>query len=747
MAETAGPEIAITLMTAVAAGMIVIVVARRLQVSAIVLLLLGGFVLGPEVLDVVRPDSLGTPLGALVSLAVGVILFEGGLTLDIDGYRSTPRLIRRLLTVGVLVTWILTALAVRLLFATPVPVALLAASLVIVTGPTVIQPLLRRIRVVSRLHHVLQWEGVLIDPIGVFVAILCFEYIQGFGGEAAVASLALRILTGAVVGLVGGLVVAQVLVWRLVPEDLVNGFALASALLIFAGAEAFSHAFGFSDAGLLAVVIGGLVVGIRHPPGVAQIRRFKAELTELMIGMLFILLAARLRLDQFVSFGVRGALLVTLVILVVRPLAVAAASAGLGVGWRDRVFLSWVAPRGIVAASMASLFAIALEGRHGLGVEPTFLETFTYSVIAATVLAQGLTAAPLASVLDLRRPPRRGWLIVGAHRLARATARFLVDRAGVPVVLADLNARRVAQAREEGLAALHADARDLALEGRAELSEVGNLLALTDNEDLNALLCERWVDRFGSGHVHCWRSPRAEQVHRAESGGASAGRVVWSALPKPSLVAAELELGEATLHETGSPQAEAGGSRAFLLGLQLGHVVLGGASDVGRGTDGLDSGLWLERAAGYLRRSLVPGLILRVETESFPTLLREMVARIVRLVPQLPADRLVKELLGHEATISSGLGNGIAVPHAYSTAILQRLCAVAQVPEGLDLGGPDGEPVRLVFLVLSPAGDPAGHLATLAEIARIVSHDEARGRLLDAVAPEDFLATVESFSG
>ncbi len=745
MAESVGPEIAITLMTAVAAGMVLIVLARRLQVSSIVLLLLGGVLLGPEVLGIVRPETLGPPFSALVSLAVGVILFEGGLALDLDGYRTMPRLIGRLLTVGVLVTWLSTALAVHWLFGTTVGFALLAASLVIVTGPTVIQPLLKRIQVVPRLHHVLQWEGVLIDPIGVFIAILCFESILGLGGGEALTSLALRVVTGVVVGTFGGLLVAQALLRRLVPDELANGFALASALLIFAAAEEAGLYLGLSDTGLLAVVVGGLVVGLQRPPGVAGIRRFKAEVTELMIGMLFVLLAARLRLDQFVGFGWRGAVLVGLVMLVVRPLAVAASSAGLGVSWRDRAFLSWVAPRGIVAASMASLFAIALRRRDDLGVEASFLESFTYSVIAATVLLQGFTAGPLAAALGLRRPERRGWLVVGAHRLAQEAARFLTERTGAPAVLVDLNARRVARAREQGLTALHADARDLSLEGAEELAEIGHLLALTDNEDLNALLCERWARRLGADRVHCWRSPRAARVEDASPEEAAAGRVVWSELPKPSLVAAELELGDAWVRRAPGAVDGRRQSTVFLLGVRRGELVFE-ASEPEACEEGEES-LWLEREAGFLRRELRGDLIVRADATSLEELLHDLMARVVRHLPQLPAPALIGELVSREKAIPSALGRGVAVPHAYSAGLTRRVCAVAQLESGLDMGAPDGEPVRLVFLLLSPSGDPVGHLATLAEIARLVNNDAARARLLDATTPEDFIATVESFSG
>jgi NhaP-type Na+/H+ or K+/H+ antiporter len=212
-------------------------IAQRIGIPAIVLLLAGGVLLGPEAANLIKPDSLGAVLTPLVSLAVGIILFEAGMTLDFAGYKTASKVIQRLLTVGTLITWLGTTAAIYYLIGIDVETALLAASLVIVTGPTVILPLLKRIRVIPRVHHILQWEGVLIDPIGVFVAILCFEFLTSGSGIDAAADFGLRIVVGVLVGLVGGFVTYFVLKKRLAPEHMVGVATLACAAFTFGLSE------------------------------------------------------------------------------------------------------------------------------------------------------------------------------------------------------------------------------------------------------------------------------------------------------------------------------------------------------------------------------------------------------------------------------------------------------------------------------------------------------------------------------
>jgi len=714
-----------TLVTAISAGIVLIVLSRRWNISAIVLLLLGGIVLGPEGLGIVRSDQLGNMLSVIVSLAIGLILFEGGLTLDLQGYRSASGLIRRLLSAGVLVTWMGTAAVIWVMFRFDVFFCLLVASLVIVTGPTVIAPLLKRIKVKSNLHSILHWEGVLIDPVGVFIAILCYEWIGDSGRNIALAKFLLRFVWGLALGVGGGLIIYQLIKKRVVPDDMINAFALGAATLVFGCAEAL-----FSESGLLAVTVAGFVLGLKKPGELKEIRQFKAEITDLLIGTLFILLSARLDLQQFAAFGWQGALAVMGVMFVVRPLNILVCGWGLGFSWRERLFLSWVAPRGIVAASMASLFALSLTQQ---GVEhATFIETFVYSVIVATVLIQGFTAGPLAKVLRLQRPAPTGWLIVGAHALGRAVAHFFVDVGQKTVVLVDTNPQAVAEARSEGLTAIREDARDVELDTYAEIQSVGHVLALTDNEDLNILLCQHWGDTFGRENVYYWCR---------KSGNEFGGRAVWQGLPKPSVMSGELERGEAVLMHLKDPQPDNDNPARYLVGV--------GEEDIQLFEEEFESGfevLLLQREAEYLSASMRPKLVMRLEAEKWPDVLSTLMNQIVDLVPTLSRDKTLQMLIDRENTFPSALGHGVAVPHVYSDEIDFRICALAQVPEGVDWLARDGEPVRLVFLLISPPGDAEGHLETMAEIARLASNVQNRERLFNAQAPDEVLRLVRELS-
>jgi NhaP-type Na+/H+ or K+/H+ antiporter len=386
---------------AFAAGIPLVTIARRIGLPPILLLTAAGVLIGPGVLGdaaLVDPADLGRGLEVLVALAVGLILFEGGLTLDRGVLREAPVVITRLLTVGVFVTLLVGTLALVFLADRPWREALLGASLVVVTGPTVIGPLLKRVRLNERLHGILHWEGVVIDPIGVFVALLCFEIAMSdeSGGLTAVVDLVVRVLGGSIIGIIGG----RFLLWLhrrdLMPDDLTNVFTLSVAVGVFTVAESIR-----SEAGVLAATVAGYTLGFQRPERLRHLRAFKEEIVFLLIGALFILLAGRLDFERFESFGMGGLLAVLAMMFVARPLSIVLCTWGSELGWNERTFLAWVAPRGIVAASMASLFALALERANPDDVG--FVETFTWSVILATILLQATTAGPLAGLLGLRR--------------------------------------------------------------------------------------------------------------------------------------------------------------------------------------------------------------------------------------------------------------------------------------------------------------------------------------------------------
>jgi NhaP-type Na+/H+ or K+/H+ antiporter/mannitol/fructose-specific phosphotransferase system IIA component (Ntr-type) len=729
-----GNVVVSTLALSVAAGAILMVVAKRLKIPGIVLLLFGGVVLGPEGLGFVQPDTLGPTLNVLVAVAVGLILFEGGLTLDVAGYRSAPKVIRNLLTIGVVVTWVSVSLLIWLLFPVKPEFAVLAGSLVIVTGPTVIQPILKRIRLKWNLHNILHWEGVLIDPIGVFLAVMAYEWVAG-GGEEAFLFLLIRITGGMLIGMIGGEVMAWLLKRRMIPEEMINVFIVGSAMLIFGATEAL-----IAEGGLLSVTVAGLVCGSRQPPALKGIVEFKSVITDLLIGFIFILLTARLQLEQFLDFGAKGLLLVLLVIFLIRPLAVYLSTRGSRLNRKEKIFLSWVAPRGVVAASMASLFTLMLVQQGGYA-NPDFLESFVYSVIFATVLLQGPTASLLAWSLNLLEKEPNGWLIVGAHPLAREVARFLEEVREVPVALVDGNRMAVREAREEGLRAFHGDARETSqIEERLEMRGVGKLLAFTDNEDLNELLCKKWEPLFGKGNVCRWGSSPNEKEDES-----STGAVLWSWMPKPSMISSELLLGEAAVIQREGERMKNPGNLAALLTAHAKEVLLDpGPSSSLKSNKAEPRTLYLQREADYLLNALDPSRMLRLEGSDFKEVYRTMAGVLAETYPSLSTDFIYNKIMEREAIVPTTLGHGIALPHCKVEGISHSACAVALVPGGLDLEG-DDETVQLVFMLTSPIEEPEMHLAVLGEVARLCADEEVRKMLFACQDREEILPIIRQY--
>lgn len=473
--------------------------AWRVGLPAILPLLLVGFVVGPLLgwIDpsVIIGDDLLFPA---VSLAVGLILFEGGLTLSLPEVRETRGVVIRLVTVGALVTWIASALAAWWLVDLPLPLAFLFGALIIVTGPTVIGPLLRIVRPSARVGNVLKWEGILIDAIGAMVAVLVFEFLLIENREQALGSTVLLflrfILTGGAVGVVAGFLLAWLLRRRLVPDYLVNVVALALVFAAFATASALAP-----EAGLLATVLMGMVIANLGVPNITDLLSFKEDLTVLFISLLFIVLAANIDLASFTStLGLGSLALLAMVIFVIRPLSVFLSTLGSPLGLSEKAFLSWIAPRGIVAAAVSSLFASKLVSAGFEGAEA--LVPLVFLVIVGTVLLGSLTAKPVAQGLGVAEPDPQGFLILGAHGMARRIGEFLQNE-GLPVMLADTNWSNVAAARLEGLPAYYGSLLSDRSDDEIRLSGIGRLLALTSNDEANALSALKYARAFGSQNV------------------------------------------------------------------------------------------------------------------------------------------------------------------------------------------------------------------------------------------------------
>lgn len=484
----------LTFALALLAGMFAQALARHIRIPGIVLLLIAGVTLGPDGLAWVQPRDLGDGLYTIVDFAVAIILFEGGLNLQISRLRREGTSIRRLVTLGALLTLFGGALAAHLWIGWGSMESLLFGALVVVTGPTVVGPLVSVLRLKQRVSTVLEAEGVLIDPIGAILAVVILRLVlSGDPGslllEQMGAAIA-RIAAGTVFGALAGFVLARALrISRLLPDGLENVSVLSGVLLLYAGAEAL-----LSHSGILAVVIAGVVVGNTRSRVERDLREFKDQLTVMLIGLLFVLLAADVRFEQVAALGWSGFGVVATLILVVRPLGVWLCTLGSPLDRGERFFIAWVAPRGIVAAAIASLVAVELE-RAGIagGVE---LRALVFLTIAVTVTLAGLTAGPVGNLLRVRLRSRDTVAILSAQTLGLLLAREL-RRGGVPVVLIDSNPAGVRSAAEDGFDIVYGNALQESVMERARFGFVRTVVSLTTNHTLNAVFVERARDRFG----------------------------------------------------------------------------------------------------------------------------------------------------------------------------------------------------------------------------------------------------------
>lgn len=480
-------------------------VAWQYGLPSILLLLGGGFLAGP-VFGVIDPALLqGGWVYPFVSVSVGIILFEGGLNLRLSELKEIGKPVRNLVTIGVLVTWGLGAGFVSLIEGFGLELSLLTGAILVVTGPTVIIPLLRQIRPKGRVSAVAKWEGITIDPIGAILSVLVLEVIlllhdpSGSSPEAGLAIL--HVLKGLGLAIGGSLVVgggaAALLVFtlrrRLVPDFLRNPLTLTFVVAAFVGAEAIQH-----EAGLLTTTLMGVAVANQDYVPVQQIIEFKENLQVLLIGTLFIVLSARLDLAVFEHVGLRTLLVTGGLIVFVRPVAVLASCVGTDLSWREQAFLGWLAPRGIVAAAMASLFAFDLQA-----VFPDMagaLVPVVFIVIAGTVALYGLTAPVLASRLGLADPNPQGILFVGAEGWV-CTVASVLQRLGITVQLIDSNPERIQWAQKQDLPARRVDILSESVLDDLDLSGVGRLLIAVPNDEVASLVALHFSEMFETNDI------------------------------------------------------------------------------------------------------------------------------------------------------------------------------------------------------------------------------------------------------
>ncbi len=468
----------------------------RLRLPSILLLLVFGILAGP-VTDFLQPEELfGNLLYPFVSLSVAVILFEGGLSLSLKELREVGGVMTRLLTIGTLATWLLSALAARWILGFDWPLATLLGAILVVTGPTVITPMLRHIRPVGITGPTLKWESIVIDPIGAMLAVLVFQVITLAADSWSDIALSLlgTILVGGLAGLLGALLMVVFLKKDWVPDFLQNPVTLMLVVAVFTASNLLSH-----ESGLLAVTVMGFAMANQKRVSVHHIVEFKENLRVMLIATVFILLAANLRPADLASVGYLSIPFLLALLFVVRPASVFAATLGSKLTMQEKLFLSWMAPRGIVAAAVSSVFALRLQELGYPGAEKLVATTFL--AIIGTVAVYGLSSGPLARRLQLTQAEADGILFVGGRFWVRRIAKA-VQEEGYPVLVVDNTLHNVLAARMEGLPAVYASAFSESVLEKASLGGIGRLLAMTGNDDTNALAGLHFASVFGRNQIY-----------------------------------------------------------------------------------------------------------------------------------------------------------------------------------------------------------------------------------------------------
>jgi len=497
-------------------------VAWRVRLPSILLLLLSGILVGP-VTGTLDPDALfGELFAPLVSLSVAVILYEGGLSLRLRELKAVGGVVRNLVTVGALATWIGGALCARMLLGLDWALAILLGAILVVTGPTVILPLLRQVRPTGRVGSVLKWEGIVIDPIGALLAVLVFEVVlsghfREFFPHAGFALLK-TVGVGGALGLAGAALLVLFFHRYWIPDYLQNPISLALAMFVYACSNMVQ-----GESGLFAVTLMGLAVANQRFIEVEHIIEFKENIRVLLISSLFILLGARLELEDLAALGWAGVALVAVLIVVVRPLAVLLSTVGSELDGRSRVFLAWMAPRGIVAAAVSSVFALRLE--EAGHVQAPVLVSATFAVIIGTVAFYGLAAPLAAGRLGLSVRDPQGLVLAGAGRFGRALARGLEGQ-GFPVLLVDTNRANVKEARMAGLSCHHGNVLADSFMDDVDLGGMGRLLAMTPNDWVNGEAARRFARTFGKANVYALPL-RAEATDPGEAPAHPTGRPLF----------------------------------------------------------------------------------------------------------------------------------------------------------------------------------------------------------------------------
>ncbi|MBA6155230.1 cation:proton antiporter [Tenacibaculum sp. S7007] len=483
--------------------------AWKFKIPAILPLILIGLFVGPIAAEFLSSDGSkwiepiwngtkglfpGDGLFYFVSLAISIILFEGGLTLKKSEITTVGPVITKLITLGSAVTFVVSGIVTHYLLGLGWEISLLFSALIIVTGPTVISPILRNIPLKKDVAAVLKWEGILIDPIGALAAVLVFEFISVGGGSGFTKTALIEFGKILLFGLTFGFTFAHGLIFiinkKLVPHYLLNVVSLSLVLFVFVLSDLFAH-----ESGLLSVVVMGMVIANSNLKSLDELLYFKESLSVLLISILFILLAANMNISELMLiFNWKALALFAIVILVVRPLSVFLSTHNSTLKLNEKLFISWVGPRGIVAAGIASLFGTKLMKQGVAGAE--YITPLVFMIVLGTVLLNATTARMFAKVVGVFLKSSESIAIIGASDAARVIAKYLMNN-GRRVVLLDQNKSYIEKARNNGIEAFDIDIYNDSLDDNAELNDVGYLIAMTGSDEVNKYAINQFSEIYG----------------------------------------------------------------------------------------------------------------------------------------------------------------------------------------------------------------------------------------------------------
>ena len=485
--------------------------AWRTNRPAIVLMLAAGFLAGP-ILGIFDPEhAFGDLLEPMVAIGVALVLFEGGLSLDFRELRITGGGVWRMATIGVAVGWFLGAVAAHEIAGLVWPVAILFGGILVVTGPTVVMPLLRQATIQQRPASLLKWEAIVNDPTGALCAVIAYEYFRLSVDGATLFEVVPPLLFAAALSALMGFGAAKAIAWLfprgMIPEYLKVPVLFVTVIAVFVLSNTIEH-----EAGLVGVTVMGVALANMNVQSMRSIHPFKETIAVLMVSGIFVLLSASLTWDDLAYLNWRfGAFLLALLFLV-RPLTVLISLLGSSIPWNERLFVAWIAPRGIVLVAISGLFAFRLSE---LGyADGNVLIGLGFAVVVTTVLAHGFTVDLAAKLFRVKGETRPGLIVVGSTPWTVALAELMHDLK-IPIMVVDSSWQRLAAARRKGLPHYHGEILNEATEHNLDLSPYQALVAATENEAYNTLVCNEFAYEIGRDSVYQLGEPGDEDDHNA----------------------------------------------------------------------------------------------------------------------------------------------------------------------------------------------------------------------------------------